>query len=219
LGGRLQQPQQQLVATLRDLIVVASLIAHAGENIPMFRSGKVAEPRAATYREMGRLCVAWSNLEGRSEATLWGILDADERLGPVITWRLDLRGRWQMILEHAPKKHNRQEVEEFRGINRRLIPVMRDRNIIIHGLVHASLEVEGEPKSGDIIHGPLRFVRPACWTVFRGSEAGKSFPISEDAVVIVRDNINFLAEQVIALNRRHGYTKHTLPTDQIDVTP
>src|ERR1700730_5237407 len=102
------------------------------------------EPSIETFEEIGRVCAAWDYLESVTEATVWGIIDADERLGPVITARLDLRGRWQMILEHAPKKLDAGKCEVLRKINKDLTPVMRDRNIIVHGLIHASIVVEGE---------------------------------------------------------------------------
>ena len=140
---------------------------------------------------MGGLCLAWSVLEARTEATLWGILGADNKLGPVITWRLDIRGRWQMILEYAPNKHNKEDINELKTINSILTPIMRDRNIIIHGLVHSTMKITGPttPKSGSRIAEPYVFVQPPCWTVFRGKEAGKNFPVSAQAVEIVCANI------------------------------
>lgn len=168
----------------------------------------IPEPSPATNDEIGRLCMAWAVLEARTEATLWGILGADQRLGPVITWRLDLRGRWQMVLEHAPKKHTNDEVKELRSINSALIPVMRDRNIIVHGLVHALAIVDGPTApAGYTFAQPPRFERIPCWTVFRGSEAGKSFPVSAGAVHIVRNNIDRIADRVVTFNNRNGYAQ------------
>jgi hypothetical protein len=51
------------------------------------------EPSAETKQEIGQLCMAWSFLEAMSEKTLWGIIDADEKFGPLITWRLDVRSK------------------------------------------------------------------------------------------------------------------------------
>src|SRR3954451_7224689 len=88
------------------------------------------EPSLDTFAEVGKLCVAWAYLEARTEATLWGILDVDERLGPLITPRLDLRGRWEMLLGQAPQRHTRDQIEILRRINKDLTPIMRDRNVI-----------------------------------------------------------------------------------------
>lgn len=164
---------------------------------------------------MGRLCVAWSYLEIASENTIWGILDADDRLGPIITWRLDLRARWQLILDHAHKKHTVDERKELRDINKNLITVTRDRNIIIHGAVHARALTESMPEYGNFIV-PQTIIRQACWTIFRGADAGKSFPISAEAVITVRDNINILAKKVIAFNQRHGYIRGTIPSEDVE---
>lgn len=72
------------------------------------------EPSPETFKEIGVLCVAWSSLEKCAEATIWGLLVADEKLGTVITGRLDLRARFELILQHAPKKHSPADVQELR---------------------------------------------------------------------------------------------------------
>jgi hypothetical protein len=108
-----------------------------GSDLPaMLTPEKFEEASPAIFQEVGRLCSAWSFLEKRTENMLWGILDADERLGPIITWRLDLRGRWQLILKHAHKKHGADQIKELRNMNKDIVVVTRDRNIIVHGLIH-----------------------------------------------------------------------------------
>ena len=57
------------------------------------------------------------------------------------------------------------------------------------------------------------FVRPPAWTIFRGSEAGKNFPISTEAVEIVRTNIQALGKKVSDFNSKQGYSE----TDGSDV--
>jgi len=166
--------------------------------------------------EIGRLCGAWAALEAVTEQTLWGILDADQRLGPLITGRLDMRARWELILEHAPKKHDAKEIEELRGINKDLTPVTRDRNIIVHGMVHAQIEIANKPEPGTIVDiQEHQVVRPPCWTVFRGAQAGKNFPISKRAVEIVRENIRSLELRTSEFNKRHRYHLETLPEKDI----
>jgi hypothetical protein len=175
------------------------------------------EPTPETFMEMGQLCSSWSYLEAVTEEVLWGILDADQRLGPLITWRLDMRSRWQLILEHAPKKHGAKEMEELRSINKHLRTVTRDRNIIVHGLVHATLNLReprpprGQPAGHLMI--PENLMRIPCWTVFRGAEAGKNFPISTKAAKTVKENIGALARRVENFNARHGYPAGT-PTNE-----
>ena len=153
--------------------------------------------------------MAWSHLEARSEITLWGILEADERLGPIVTDRLDLRGRWDLILVHARKKHNSDDIERLRAINKDLVTVTRDRNIIVHGLVHARMITNKPLQSGDKIPGGTElqhlFVRPPCWTIFRGADAGKNFLISTAAVTIVRENIHTIEKRVTQFNKDHHY--------------
>jgi hypothetical protein len=165
------------------------------------------EPSEEMFAEVGRLCSAWAFLEARTEATVWGIVGADERLGRIITWRLDLRGRWQLILDHAPKHFDQGKCEVLRKINKDLVPVTRDRNIIVHGLIHAQGTVQGTmPKIGtSLATEELTFVRPPCWTVFRGAEAGKNFPISTKAVETVRSNVQKIAHKIREFNEQNGF--------------
>ena len=170
------------------------------------------EPSAKTRREIGRLCAAWSLLEARSEATLWGIIGADQRLGPLISARLDLRGRWQMIIDQARRyKYHEDDLRILRQINADLTPIIQDRNIVIHGLIHALVIVPEEFadrfKQGDSLPLGTAFAREACWTVFRGSQAGKSFPVSTEAVLVIRGNIDTISNRVRVFNRAHNYTE------------
>lgn len=170
------------------------------------------EPSNETMIEVGRLCAAWSCLESTTETTIWGILDADEKLGPVITWKLDLRGRWQLILEHASKKHSSNDIDFLKKISKVLTVVTRDRNIIVHGLIHSVATLkEGVDKNKNLDASDLIFSFPPSWTIFRGSEAGKSFPVSTDATKVVRENIQQIHFALGSFNERHKYQKGTVP--------
>jgi hypothetical protein len=178
------------------------------------------EPTPETLIAIGKVCGAWSYLEAVTEQALWGILDAEEKLGPIISWRLDMRSRWQLILDHAPKKHDTEEMKELRAINKDLATITRDRNIIAHGLVHAALIFEGpRPPPGTHIDHPItdaNLARVPCWTIFRGVEAGKNFPISTKAVEIVQENIQALARRVANFNQRHSYQKSSTPKETVE---
>jgi hypothetical protein len=176
-----------------------------GSDLPaMLTPEKFEEASPAIFQEVGRLCSAWSFLEKRTENMLWGILDADERLGPIITWRLDLRGRWQLILKHAHKKHGADQIKELRNMNKDIVVVTRDRNIIVHGLIHSWAPTDSEQA-------------PVCWTVFRGAEAGKNFPISLEAVAMVVTSIQKLGRKLIAFNETHKYERTWPRLDKIEV--
>jgi hypothetical protein len=96
------------------------------------------EPSTETFTEMGRLCVAWSALEYVSEHTLWGILQADEKWGEIISARRDLEMFWKLILEHAPKTLTETDVDDLRSIKREIEKVALDRNIIVHDISNSS---------------------------------------------------------------------------------
>jgi hypothetical protein len=152
--------------------------------------------------EVGSLCMAWAYLESETERALWGVADLDDRTGPMVTAKLDMRVRWQMIVEHAPKKHS-SDISSLRKLNKLMVDVARDRNIIVHGLVHARAD-----------HGKFTF--PPSWVLFRGEGKGKSYPVSLKAAKIVRENIQKIAEQIQRFNERHKYFSRSRPTGTIE---
>jgi hypothetical protein len=159
------------------------------------------EPSPKTYEQVGRLCAAWSYLEAVTEHTLWGVLEADQRWGEIVSARLDLQGYWKLILEHASGKLDQKDLGELRSINKSITTVSGHRNIIVHGRIHALVQIEGSFAHYDKF-GPdgerYDFARVPCWTIFKGPDAGKSFPISIKAVEIVRTNIQSIARRVTA---------------------
>jgi hypothetical protein len=135
-----------------------------------------------TYREIGRLCVGWSFLEGRSEQTLWGILNIDQDLGETFTWTISIRNRWQMIVREAKKRLPSSDYETLKSINKDLNVSTRDRNIIVHGLVNSLVQrdaSEREPDIGSVVPEQVlmtALARVPCWTIYIGEEAGRNFP-------------------------------------------
>ena len=95
-------------------------------------------------------------------------------------------------------------------MNKDITNVSRDRNIIVHGLIHAELITpEPRPERGTVIPGGLipsfPFSKQPCWTIFKGEDKGKSFPVSVEAVRIVLSNIDILAEKLQKFNKSNGY--------------
>jgi hypothetical protein len=173
------------------------------------------EPLPETFEEIGRLCTSWAYLESVTEQTVWGVLGVDINLGRFITWRLDLRSRWQLILEQAPNKHSAEDVTALRAINKDVSTVARDRNIIVHGSMHTlvDLSTTGNPDYGkDFANLGETFpvARVPCWTVFRGADVGKYFPVSKKAVEIARRNILTTAKHIVQFNKKHRYTSPTI---------
>ena len=178
------------------------------------------EPSSQTMEEIGRLCSAWAYLEAATEQTVWGVIGADAKIGCFITWRLDLRSRWQIILDEAPNKLSEEDQTTLRVINRDIKPAAHDRNVIVHGLIHAAAVIDGPAPPAGTVLGPLgekyKFARTPCWTTFRGAGSGKNFPISTTAVKIVRENIQKIAKQVVQFNSGHGYANTNQHSDKIE---
>jgi hypothetical protein len=178
------------------------------------------EPSLETLAEIGRLCSAWSFLEAVTEHTLWGILKADERWGKIVSDRLDLQGFWQQILKYAPEAVSSTDLAELKSINKDVVTVTHDRNIIAHGRVHTMVRLPpGSQSPIYTVLGPVGasydFIRIPCWTIFKGASAGKNFPISTKAVEIVRCNVQKVADRVKDFNRRFGHFKGRLPGEDI----
>lgn len=149
------------------------------------------------FEQIGRLCVEWSFLEMVTEAALWGLIDLDDRLAPLITWNKDMETRGKMIVEHGSAKHP-EETEVLKSFNAKLRIAIQDRNIIVHGLVHKSN------------------TRPSCWTIFRGVGKGKNFPASVEAATIVRTNLHHLSVELGEFNARHQYGQVNQISDRIE---
>ena len=208
-SARARKLASKTMNAVKEIVGFVGPVSKASSNATVAET----EPSARTVEEMGRLCIAWSFLESVSERALRGIL-GDEEYGRAKTSQLDMRRRWEMILEHAPKKYNDDELRQLREINQAIPTVIRDRNIIVHGQVHASMSVPTEIKlkPGTTLREgeagkAFPFVRPPAWTIFRGSEAGKNFPISTEAVEIVRTNIQALGKKVSDFNSKQGYSE------------
>jgi hypothetical protein len=180
------------------------------------------EPYMRTYREIGRLCVAWSFLEGRSEQTLWGILNIDQDLGEVFTWTMNMQHRWQMIVRESKKRLSQSDYETLKSIQNSLSVALRDRNIIIHGLVNSFVQrdaTEREPELGEIV--PERVLltslaRTPCWTIYVGEDKGRNFSISTEAVKTVINNVSVITARVTDFNKIHNFRKRTPPTLPIE---
>ncbi len=182
------------------------------------------EPTISTFKEIGRLCVGWSFLESMTEATLWGILDLDNRLGPLISWKQDMRGRWALIVEYAPTKHDETAIATLRQINKDIQQVNADRNIVVHGLVHSTVTVPLDWEHGKAVPGGLQssvpFDMPPCWTIFRGEGKGRNYPISSSAVKIITENIHNIVVRLAEFNKTHNYIdRSTLNADIVASWP
>jgi hypothetical protein len=178
------------------------------------------EPSPQTMEEVGRLCTAWAYLEMVTEQTIWGILGIDEKIGPIITYKLDMRGRWSLLIEWAPRKHTAADLKELSNINSDVVTVNADRNIIVHGIIHAlaKTNLTAKPPSYFVLptENITKFERIPCWTVSRGAGAGKNFPISKAAVETVRLNIQNVGKRVADFNTRFGYTKTVTPMPDVE---
>jgi hypothetical protein len=170
------------------------------------------EPTRDTMAAVGQLCMAWSYVEMQSERTLWGILGLNAQQGEAFVWRMQLPQRWQMIVKEARKRFAEEEVNELKVIKKLVDATQRDRNIVVHGVVHAMAIVQGQLSHGDNAgthENPPPFGRKPCWTIYMGDDAGKNFPISATAVGVIVENAQKTGKLILDYNNRKGYIAGT----------
>lgn len=178
-----------------------------------------SEPSNETYAAIGHLCVAWSYVEMQSERVLWGILGLNADLAEAFVWRMGLLQRWQMIVREARKKFAEEEVNELKAMKKLIDTSQRDRNIVVHGVVHAMARLPEKPKSGAFIgtiDSPPPFERVPCWTIYMGDDAGKNFPVSTNAVKTIIGNVEKIQKLLDAYIARKDFTSGTPLADAIE---
>ena len=133
-------------------------------------------PPRSLFEQTGRLCAAWAYLEYMIEEKIWHLLGIDETLGEYITYPLDGRGRWSLMMALLKEK-DQDEHDRLKPLTQRMEIVTRDRNLIVHGLI-------GVSENG------------LTWTVYRGAYKAKPQPASQEFVEKTREEIGNLTALV-----------------------
>jgi hypothetical protein len=175
-----------------------------------------SEPSIETFQEIGRLCF----LELQTELTLVGLLSLNERQTRTFVWRMGITDRWKTLVNVADEALPKEDAETLRTIGKQITKCGNDRNIIVHGLVHASAKLKPDQKQLKIIPhegiGTDQLVRVPCWTVFMGEGKGKNYPIAKEAVSIVIKNIQKFANQLAKFNEAHNFRINSLRSETIE---
>jgi hypothetical protein len=168
------------------------------------------------FEEIGRLCSSWAYLEFLTERAIWGLLNIDKELGRVVTYSKDMRQLWSLLISEAGYRLGEGDAKLLKDINKRLIIVMKDRNIIVHGRLTAIMSRKPEVGVYDVVDvSRENFI--ATWSVFKGEHAGKRFPASHNAVSIVRNNIMKLCDEMQTFNKTHNFVADNHPSDQLQI--
>lgn len=147
-----------------------------------------SHPGPDFFEELGRLCAAWAYLEAGTDCAIWGMLKLDKTTGPHITWRLDMRGRWSMLMSISKTLVDKAERQALVKLNTKVEDLNERRNLYVHGLVAS-------------YSNATQFYQ----VVFRGKMQGKLQPTSAKLVQTTREEIQDVATQMAAFNRRLGY--------------
>lgn len=155
-----------------------------------------------------------------SEKTLWGILGLNHKLAEAFLWRMQLSSKWQAIKREAKKTMPEQDHLTLKALGTAVDACARDRNIVVHGVVHAMAKYEGDPPPTGAIMGtaerPVEFIVQPCWTIFMGEDAGKNFLICPESVEIIIGNVQRVAQRILEFNVAHSFTAGTPMRDTIE---
>jgi len=132
-----------------------------------------------------------------TEGKMWGLLKLDRALAETFIWRMGLTQRWTMIVTEAKKRLGEDEWKEAKRIRSMVDDVSQDRNVIVHGIIHKTVRTD-------------LTLSPPVWAIFMGQNAGKSFPVSTDAVRVVIKNAYKLQLTIKDFNTRNGFSGHSL---------
>lgn len=164
--------------------------------------------RAAVFEQIGRLCSSWAAFEAYTEIAIVGITEVDPWSSPTLS--MGVERMWKHLIREAPKKHGPDEITVLQEINADFVLVKEDRDIVIHGYITA---VASDFKRDGLKYFTEIFSAPPSWTVYRGPNAGKRFPLSLEAVQIITNNVEKLSERIKAFNHRHGYKEFAFPEE------
>jgi len=151
-----------------------------------------------------------------SERTLCGVLRITPDISKALIWHLPLRQRWQVIVRESKSRLPVEKVELLRQLSKRIEKIARDRNIVVHGVIHAKISAVSKTKRGDKL--PLRqaeYSRAPCWTIYIGEDAGKNFPISKLALQKIIANIQNVTNELEVFNSEHNFVIGTDPDDYV----
>src|ERR1700716_2083879 len=96
---------------------------------------KPEEPPPQLFEPIGRLCSAWANLEFETEQCIWGILKINKATGQHITFQLDMRGRWTLLMSISKEMNAPIDHDFLKELNELIPELNRRRNVIVHGLL------------------------------------------------------------------------------------
>ena len=104
-------------------------------------------PDPKFFEELGRLCAAWAYLELRTDSAIWGILKIKKDTGQHITWRLDMRGRWGMLMSISKTLLTPDKRKTLLALNAHIEELNEQRNLFVHGAISGYSDRPGCTKS------------------------------------------------------------------------
>lgn len=112
------------------------------------------------------------------EKEIWAALKIDKELGKFVTYDLDARRRWELLMQ-VLQDSDTTRYNDLKSLTTEIQTVTANRNLIVHGLLSWDREL-----------GIMTF------TVFRGKSAGSPKPATKEFVVETRELIQSLAHRI-----------------------
>ena len=147
--------------------------------------------------EVGKLCAAWSFFEYVTDRLLWGILNITPEIGGIICQYKDMPGRWSLIVNHSESVVSADEFQILKSVNKKLLSVSNDRNVVIHGQILIGSDDQ------------LPYA-----VITRGVNSGKLHLLSIEAVTTIIGNIVTLEQAARRIANNHRWLE-TIPSGPI----
>lgn len=159
-------------------------------------------PEPLHINDVGSLCAGWSFLEAVTDVILRNVLGVTPKVAGIICEFKDIASRWKLIVQNAEGIVSEDEFKLIKSINKHILDVTKDRNIIVHGQIIAAP------------HGTEVYAM-----ITRGEHAGKLFPMTKDAVKTVMENIQRLADAARTIIQAHDWKVPPLTGERVSNWP
>lgn len=152
----------------------------------MVRVAELVSP--AIFEGVGRLCAYYSYLEGAVAQAIWLELQLVHDEGHPVTDGLQLGDSLRLLLAIHQRNQNTEVVEHLKGLKKRVITLVADRNLVVHGTIIFDARHDE--------HGPG--VR---WLVRRGGYNRMPQPVTLAMIASLIDECKSLTDDISTIGR------------------
>jgi hypothetical protein len=141
------------------------------------------------FEGVGRLCAYYSYLQGAVAQAIWLELRLVHDEGHPVTDGLQLADSLKLLLAIHERNRNDEVAVHLRGLRKRVIKLVGDRNLLVHGMVIFDAGNDGGTDPG---------VR---WLIRRGGYNRKPQPVTLKMVIGLIEECKALTDDISTIGR------------------